>query len=54
MPESKVIKGYCMKCKQSRVMVNTKRIIMKNKRPACKGECKKCGTSMFKIVKKGE
>lgn len=43
-------KGYCMKCKAKRVMVNTKNVTMKNKRKALKGKCDSCGTGMYKIL----
>jgi RNase P subunit RPR2 len=42
-------KGYCMKCKKLSEMTATKKVKMKNGRPALKGKCGKCGTSMFKI-----
>lgn len=41
--------GYCMKCKTSREMKSATKTKMKNGRPATKGKCSKCGTSMFKI-----
>ncbi len=41
--------GYCVKCKASREMSDTKSITMKNGRPAIKGKCPKCGTGMFRI-----
>lgn len=44
--------GYCMKCKTKREMIETQAITMKNGRPATKGKCSVCGTSMFKITKK--
>jgi len=42
-------KGYCMRCKVKREMVKTKVVTMKNKRKAMRGQCIKCGTSMFRI-----
>ena len=38
-----------MKCKQKREMKNTKQEQMSNGRPATRGQCATCGTSMFKI-----
>lgn len=46
--------GYCLKCKKTRKMDNPKPFAMKNKRKAAKGVCSKCGTKMFRILKKGE
>lgn len=44
-----MVEGYCMKCKEKRVMKKVESIIMKNGRPANKGICEKCSTKMFKI-----
>ena len=44
-----MVEGWCMKCKAKREMKNATKVIMKNGRPAMKGECSKCGTKMFKI-----
>jgi len=43
--------GYCMKCRTKRVMKNPKSITMKNGRPATKGTCPTCDTTMFRIGK---
>lgn len=43
------ISGYCMKCKATREMSNTKSITMKNGRPATEGTCPVCRTRIFKI-----
>ena len=47
--------GYCLKCKNYRKMINVKEVDIKNKRTkntrkAMKGECKKCGTTMMKLI----
>ncbi len=42
--------GYCVKCKEKRVMANVKQVKMANGRPALKGSCPVCGTGMFKIL----
>ncbi len=42
--------GYCVKCKAKRAMNNVQETKMKNGRPAAKGECSTCGTSIFKIL----
>lgn len=49
-----MVEGYCVKCKSKREMVDAKDVEMKAKggktRPAKKGSCKECGTTMFKIM----
>ena len=43
------MEGYCLKCRERREMKDTEAIVMKNGRPATRGVCTVCGTSMFKI-----
>ena len=43
-------KGYCVKCKDKKVMKDAKTVTMKNKRKAMKGKCVTCGTGMYKIL----
>jgi len=43
------MEAYCVKCKEKRQMKNATVVLMKNKRPATKGECVECGTKMYKI-----
>ncbi|MEE9324369.1 MAG: DUF5679 domain-containing protein [Dehalococcoidia bacterium] len=45
------MKGYCVKCRASREMSNTRQITMKNGKPATQGVCPSCGTKMFRIGK---
>jgi hypothetical protein len=45
------MQAYCVKCKAKKEMKNTKKITMKNGRPATQGECPACGTKMFRIGK---
>jgi len=40
---------YCVKCKAKREAVDTKKVTMKNGKPALSGVCQKCGTKVFKI-----
>lgn len=47
--EETMVEAYCMKCKMKRKMTKVKDVKMKNGNPAQKGECEKCGTSMYKI-----
>ncbi len=44
--------AYCVKCKQKREMQNGQRVTMANGRPAMKGKCPVCGTTLFKIMPK--
>ncbi len=44
--------AYCVKCKQKRDMVNAEKVQMANGRPALKGKCQVCGTTLFKILPK--
>ena len=44
----------CMKCKETRDMVEEQIVTMKNGRKAASGKCAVCGTKMFKILGKDE
>jgi hypothetical protein len=44
-----MVTGYCVKCKAKREMKSPKKVTLKNKKPATKGICPKCGTKMFRI-----
>lgn len=43
------MEGYCVKCKAKREMKDAQAVTMKNGKPATKGVCPECGTTMFKI-----
>lgn len=45
------MQGYCVKCKDKKEMKDAKAVTMKNGKPATKGQCPTCGTTMFKIGK---
>lgn len=45
------VEGYCVKCKAKKEMKDAKAVTMKNGKPATKGACPTCGTTMFKIGK---
>lgn len=45
------MEGYCVKCKAKKEMKDAKAVTMKNGKPATKGACPDCGTTMFKIGK---
>ncbi len=44
--------AYCVKCKAKREMQDAQRVTMQNGRPAMKGKCPVCGTTLFKIMPK--
>lgn len=44
------IEAYCVKCKSNRKMEKARRVVMKNGRPAARGQCEACGTGMYKIL----
>jgi len=48
--QSKMEKGYCVKCKASQEMKDEEQVTLKNGRAAVKGKCTCCGTNMFKIL----
>ena len=41
--------GYCMKCRESRDIQDAQQVTMKNGRPATRGKCGDCGTTIFRI-----
>lgn len=43
------MEAYCVKCRSKKEMKNAKAMTMKNGKPATKGVCPTCGTSMFRI-----
>mgnify|MGYP001304405409 CR=1 FL=1 len=43
------MEAYCVKCKSKREIQSPQAITMKNGRPATKGTCPVCGTSVFRI-----
>ena len=44
--------GYCVKCRRKREVIRRVMVMMKNDRPAVKGICYVCQTTVFVIVKK--
>jgi hypothetical protein len=40
---------YCVKCREKREGKNIEKVTMKNGKPASKGVCEVCGTTMFRI-----
>jgi predicted RNA-binding Zn-ribbon protein involved in translation (DUF1610 family) len=43
--------AYCLKCRAKREMRNPTPTKLKNGRPATKGTCPNCGTTMYRIGK---
>jgi len=46
------VEGYCVKCREKRMMKDAQEVTMKNGRLAAKGTCPKCDTGMFKFLPK--
>ncbi len=44
-----MVQAYCVKDKKKVEIQNPKKVILKNKRPAIKGTCPKCGGPVFRI-----
>ncbi len=43
--------AYCMKCRKKREIKDAKSVTMKNGRPATRGVCSVCGTTVSRIGK---
>jgi hypothetical protein len=55
MPESTTqapaeVEAYCVKCKATRKMTEIQMVTTKNGKPAAKGKCPVCGTTMMKFL----
>ena len=46
-----MVQAYCMKCRKKKEMKDAKSVKMKNGKPATKGACPTCGTTMYRIGK---
>lgn len=44
------VDAYCVKCKANRKMVEAQIVTTKNGKPAAKGKCPVCGTTMMKFL----
>ena len=44
------LEAYCVKCKASRKMSEIQMVTTKNGKPAAKGKCPVCGTTMMKFL----
>ena len=47
--DKRMTQMYCVKCRAKRDDPNAQKVTMKNGKPAMKGKCPVCGTTMFKI-----
>jgi uncharacterized Zn-binding protein involved in type VI secretion len=45
---------YCVKCKTKTEMKNGQKVTMKNGKPALKGQCAVCGTTVNAILSAGK
>ena len=45
---------YCVKCKTKTEMKNAQKVTMKNGKPALKGQCAVCGTTVKAILGAGK
>ena len=43
------MEAYCFKCRAKREINNAQQTTLKNGRPATKGTCPVCGTTVFRI-----
>ena len=49
--ENEMPTAYCVKCKTSIEIKDPQNVTLKNGKPAVKGVCPNCGTSVFRIGK---
>src|SRR5438093_720448 len=47
--DSPMVQGYCVKCRAKREIKNPVAVKLKNGKPAMKGKCPVCGTTMMRI-----
>ena len=52
MLESEAIQGFCLKCRESKLMVGILLTTMGNGTPAIRGECPDCHTKIYKLLPK--
>ena len=45
------MEAYCFKCRAKREIRNPQNVQLKNGRPATKGSCSSCNTTVFRIGK---
>lgn len=47
-----MVQGFCVKCKATREIKDPANVTLKNGKPAIKGKCSVCGTTIVVIGKK--
>ncbi len=52
MLESEAIQGFCLKCRETKLMVGILLTTMGNGTPAIRGECPDCHTKIYKLLPK--
>ena len=52
MLDKEAIEGFCLKCRDKKVMVGILLTTMGNGTPAIRGECPDCGTKIYKLLPK--
>jgi len=43
------MEAFCVKCRKKVEIKNPRVVLLKNKRPAVRGECPECGTKVTKM-----
>jgi len=46
-----MVMGYCVKCRAMRELKDVEQVTLKNGRPAIRGKCTVCGTTVYVIGK---
>ena len=49
MTSTDTIQAYCVKCRKKQTMAQPQTVTMKNGKPATRGACPVCGTTMFSL-----
>ncbi|MCP8311069.1 MAG: DUF5679 domain-containing protein [Candidatus Methylarchaceae archaeon HK01M] len=44
-----MVQAFCVKCRTKREIKNPKQVILKNNRPAVKGTCSVCGSTVYRM-----
>lgn len=47
--DSPMVQGYCVKCRAKREIKDAVAVKLKNGKPAMKGKCPVCGTTIMRI-----
>lgn len=44
-----MIEGYCVKCREKRVLTDPRPVTVKNGKPALLGKCGTCGANLYRF-----